>query len=92
MPANTVEVELKIKTTQGKYTLSKDMCTRTERYHPWDRVDRRTKIHTKKRRAIRREADTETITTSSETDIQEREGFSYPPKVFTNPEFAKLYC
>ena len=46
-------------------------------------------IHTKKRRTIRREADTETITTSSETDIQNGEGFSYPPKIFTNPEFAK---
>ena len=42
-----------------------------------------------KRRAIRRKADTETITTTSKTDIQDGEGFSYPPKVFTNPEFAK---
>ena len=32
---------------------------------------------------------TETTTTSSETDIQDGEGFSSPPKVFTNPEFAK---
>ena len=89
MPTNTVEVELKIKTTWGKYTLNKNMCTRRERYHPLDRADRRTKIHTKKRRKIRREADTETITTSSETDIQDGEGFSYPAKIFTNPEFAK---
>ena len=35
------------------------------------------------------EAATETITTSSETDIQDGEGFSYPSKIFTNPEFAK---
>ena len=35
------------------------------------------------------EADAETITTSSETDIQDGQGFSYPPKIFTNPEFAK---
>ena len=90
IPMNTVEVELKIKTTQGKYNLSKDTCMRTERYCPWDRVDRRTKIHTKKRRAIRREADTETKTTSSETDIQDGEGFPYLPKVITNPEFAKI--
>ena len=78
MPTNTVEVELKIKTTWGKYTLSKDMCTRTERYCPWDRVDRRTKIHTKRRRTTRREADTKTMTTSSETDIQNGEaGWKY---------------
>ena len=37
MPTNMVEVELKIKTTQGKYTLHKDTCTWTERYNPWDR-------------------------------------------------------
>ena len=29
MPADTVEVELKIKTTRGKYTLHKDTCMRT---------------------------------------------------------------
>ena len=37
----------------------------------------------------RREADTETITTSSETDIQDGESVFYPPKIFTNPWFAK---
>ena len=37
MPKNTVEVELKIKTTRGKYALHKDICTKTERYNPWDR-------------------------------------------------------
>ena len=56
MPTDTLEVELKIKTTQGKYTLNKDTCTKTQRYHPWDRADRRSKIHTK-RRTARREVD-----------------------------------
>ena len=88
MPAKTVEVELK-KTTRGKYTLNKDACTRTERYCPWNRADRRTKIHTKRRRTTRREADTETVTTSLETDIQNGKGFSYPPEILTNLEFAK---
>ena len=35
IPENTFEVELKIKTTRGKYTLNKDTYTRTEKYHPW---------------------------------------------------------
>ena len=86
MPTYMVEVELKIKITRGKYSLNKDMCTRTERYHPWDRMS---KIHTKRRRTTRREADTETVTTSSETDIQNGKGFSYPPEILTNLEFAK---
>ena len=33
MPMNTVEVELKIKTTRGKYTFNKDTCTRTDTIH-----------------------------------------------------------
>ena len=88
IPTNTVEVELKIKTTWGKYTFTKDTCTRTERYCPWDRVDKRAKIHMKKRKVVRREGDVETVSTNSETDIQDGEGFSYPPKVFTDPELA----
>ena len=84
-----VEVELKIKMTQGKYTFNKDTCTRTERYHPWDRADRRAKVHTKKRRTSRKEVEIETVdSTNSEMDIQDGEGFSYAPKIFTNPEFA----
>ena len=55
IPENTVEMELKIKTTRSKYTLNTDTYTRTERYHPWDRADRRAQIHTRKRRTPIRE-------------------------------------
>ena len=47
MSDNVVEVKLKVKTTVGKYILIKDLYTRTERYHPWDRADRRVHIHTR---------------------------------------------
>ena len=50
MPENVVEIELKVKTMKGKYTLIKDLYTRTERYHPWDRADKRVKIHTRMKR------------------------------------------
>ena len=86
-PADTIEVELKIKMTRGKYTLNKDTCMRTERYCPWDRADKRSKIHTK-RRTTRREVDSEVVRSNSETDIQNGNGFSYPPEIFTNPDFA----
>ena len=91
IPKNTVEVELKIKTTRGKYTLNKDTYTRTKRYHPWDRAGRRVQIHTKKRRTPRRETiniDTPGDSNNSETDIQDGEGFACAPKVFTNPEYV----
>ena len=86
MPANTVEMELKIKTTRGKYMLHKDTCMGTERYCLWDRADKRSKIHTKRRTA--REVELE-ITSNSKTDIQTGKGFAYPPEIYTNPEFAK---
>ena len=85
MLADMVKMELKIKTRRGKYTLHKDTNTRTERYHPWERADKRLKIHTRRNK---REVDSE-VTTSSETDIQMVKGFAYPPKIFTDPEFAK---
>ena len=84
MPADTAEMELKIKTKREKYILHKDTNTRTERYHPWERVDKRSRIHTKRSTG---EVDSE-VTTSSETDIQMGKGFAYPPEIYTNPEFA----
>ena len=56
---------------------------RTERYHPWDRVDKRSRIYTKRRRMTRREVDLEIVTSNSETEIQNGKGFSFPPEVFT---------
>ena len=44
----------------------------------------------KKRKVVRREADAETVSTNSETDIQDGEGFSYPPKLFTDPKLATI--
>ena len=65
MPADMVEMELKIKTRRGKYTLHKDTNTRTERYHLWERADKWSKIHIRRSRRV---VDSE-VTTSSETDI-----------------------
>ena len=88
MPADMVGMELKIKTTRGKYTLHKDTCTRTERYCLWERADKRSKIHT--RRTTRREVESE-ITSNSETDIQTGKGFAYPLKIFTILNLPKQY-
>ena len=78
MPTKMVEMELKIRTKRGKYTLHKDASTRTEGYHPWKRVDKKSKIHTKRRT---REVESE-VTSNSETDIQTGKGFTYPPRNF----------
>ena len=92
MPDNVVEVELKVKTMMGKYTLIKEFYTKTERYHLWDRVDRRVQIHTRRKKTPQREIKSKDNTighsTDSETDIPSEEGFGYPPQMFTNPNFA----
>ena len=79
MLENAVEVEVKIKTTWGKYTLIQDDNSRTEKYHSWDRADRRSNIHTKRRRATRKEVVSKS-NTNSETNIPMGEGFGYPLK------------
>ena len=79
IPKNAVKVELKIKITRGKYTFAKNTCARTERYHPWDRGERRAKVHIEKRRTSRKEVGVETVdSTNSETDIQDGEVFLLP--------------
>ena len=92
VPDNVVKVELKVKTMMGKYTLIKDLYTRTERYCPWDRADRRVHIHTRRKRTPKRESkgkdNTIDHSTDSETDIPNGEGFGYPPQFFTDPNFA----
>ena len=64
--------------------LHKNTCTRTERYHLWDK---RSKIHTR-RRTTRRKVESK-ITSNSKTDIQTGKGFVYPLEIYTNLEFAK---
>ena len=95
IPDNTVEVELKIKTTRGKYTLIKDATQEWKNYHAWDRADRRAQVHSRRRRTHRKEFITRDTTvdntTSYETDIPNGEGFGYPPRVFTDPEYMNIF-
>ena len=38
MPAGALEVEVKVKTTWGKFSMVQDIHTRTEKYHVWERL------------------------------------------------------
>ena len=49
MPKDVVEIELRIKTKWGKFTLHKDLHTRTEKYRPWKKVSHRVRIHLRRR-------------------------------------------
>ena len=56
MPTDHLEVEIKVKTKWGKYSMFQDTYTRTEKYHAWDRADRRSSVRTRRRRTPHREA------------------------------------
>ena len=49
IPKDVVQVEMKIKTKWGKYTLHRDVYTRTEKYRPWERVDKHARIYSQRR-------------------------------------------
>ena len=68
----------------------KDTHTRTEKYHAWDKADRRSNVRTKKRRTPHREMKgihAEDNTTSG-TDVPVGQGLGYPPQVFIDPTYA----
>ena len=90
MPADTLEVEIKVKTKWGKYSMFQDTYTRTEKYCAWDRADRRSRVRTRRRRTPYREVRSshEENNTTSETDVPVGQGLRYPSQVFTDPEFA----
>ena len=90
MPADTLEVEIKVKTKWGKYSMFQDTYTHTEKYHAWDRANRRSSVRTRRRTAPHREVRSshEDNNTMSETGVLVGQGFRYPPQVFTDPEFA----
>ena len=50
MPAEALEVEIKVKTKWGKFSMFQDTYTRTEKYCAWEKTDRRTTVRTRRRR------------------------------------------
>ena len=96
LPKNIVEVILKVKTRWGKHTLIEDQYSRTEKFCPWDRGDRRIKINTKRKRMPQHtqgsnndDMKNDSVkSTDSGTYVPTDKGFGYPPLIFTDPEFA----
>ena len=88
IPKEVIEVELKIKTKWGKYTLLKDFHTRMEKYRPWDRGSHWVRIHSRKRTPHHQKVVGNTISTDSGTYIPNGKGIGYPPKVFIDPKDA----
>ena len=90
MPAGALEVEVKVKTTWGKFIIVQDIHTRTEKYHAWEKPDGRSTIKTRKRKAPRKMTVMQTKDNTSETDVPTGQGFRYPPQVFTDPTYSAI--
>ena len=88
IPAGALEVEVKVKTTWGKFSMVQDIHTRTEKYCAWEKADGRNNIKTRKRKASHKVTTMKTEDNTSETDIPTVQGFRYPPQVFTDPTHA----
>ena len=54
MPAEALEVEIKVKTKWGKFSMFQDTHTRTEKYCAWKKTDRRSNVRTRRRRTPHR--------------------------------------
>ena len=84
MPEGTLEVEVKVKTTWGKITMVQNTHTRMEKYHTWEKAQRR-HIKSKKGRTPHKAASVHTEDNTSETDMLTGQGFGYPPQIFMDP-------
>ena len=83
MPAGALEVQIKVKTTWGKFTMVQDVHTRMEKYHMWQKAQRCT-IASRKIRTPHRMTSMQTEDDDSETDIPTGQGFGYPSQIFIN--------
>ena len=88
MPVGALEVEVKVRTTWGKFSMVQDIHTRTENYHAWKKADRRSNIKTRKRKAPHEVTTIQIKDSTPETDVPTGQGFRYSPQVFTDPIYA----
>ena len=81
--ADALEVELKIKTKWGKFTLHTDQFTRTEKYRMWMKANR-CKIHSRRRKHLSNS--NLNISSDSSIFINHGQGLGYPPKAFIDSD------
>ena len=88
MPVGAVEVEIKVKTTWGKFSMVQDIHIRTEKYCVWEKAEGRSNVKTREKKAPYKITNMQTEDNTSETDVPAGQGFRYPPQVFTDPIYA----
>ena len=90
IPKDVIEVELKNKTTLGKFTLHTDQHTRMEKYRPWKKISHH-RIHSRRRLSSHERTGKPHLNCSmdSGTFINSGQGMGYPPKVFVGSDTNK---
>ena len=87
MPEGTLEIEVRVKTAWGKFTLVQNTHTRMERYHTLEKAQR-CHIKSRKGRIPCKTASVHTEENSSEIDIPTDLVFGNPPQIFTDPTYT----
>ena len=81
MPAGALEVQIKVKTIWGKFTMVQDAHTRMEKYCTWEKAQRHP-IKLRKGRTPCRKTCMHTEDDASETDVPTGHRFGYLPQIF----------
>ena len=84
MPKGTLDVEIKVKTTWGKFTMIQNIHTRMEKYCTWEKAQR-CHVKSKKGRTPCKAASVHTDDNTSKTDMPTGQEFRYPTLIFTDP-------
>ena len=74
MPVGALEVQVKVKTSWGKFTMVQDAHTRMEKYCMWEKAQR-CLIKSRKMKAPHKTTNMQTEDDTSETDIPTGQGF-----------------
>ena len=87
IPKDVIEVELKIKTKWGNFTLHTNQQTRTEKYRPRKNVSH-CRIHSRRRLSSCETTGKPHLNclTDSGTFINSGQGMGYPPKIFVGSD------
>ena len=80
IPKDALEVELKIKTKWGNFTLHTDQFTRIEKYRAWRKANC-CNIHSRRRQHHTGDSHLN-VSSDSGTLINSGQGLGFPPKVF----------
>ena len=87
MLEGTLEIQVKVKTTWGKFTIVQNTHTRTEKYHTWEKPQQ-CHIKSRKGRIPHKAASVHTEENCSEIDICTDLVFENAPQNFTCPTYT----